>query len=79
VTLLIIGVIAGFLGRLFVPGRDPMGFWATVLLGIVGSFVGGLLASLIFNGELALGPGGIIASIIGAMIALLIYRSTRTA
>jgi uncharacterized membrane protein YeaQ/YmgE (transglycosylase-associated protein family) len=73
--LLVVGIIAGFLGRLLVPGPDPMGFWATVALGIVGSFIGGFLAALIFAGELAFGPSGIIGSIIGAVIALLIYRA----
>jgi uncharacterized membrane protein YeaQ/YmgE (transglycosylase-associated protein family) len=78
IYLLVIGVIAGYLARFLVPGRDPMGFWATVLLGIVGSFVGGLLGYLIFNEDLdqgALQASGIIGSIIGAIIALLIWRA----
>ena len=41
--LLVVGVIAGYLARLLVPGRDPMGFWQTLALGVVGSFVGGFL------------------------------------
>jgi uncharacterized membrane protein YeaQ/YmgE (transglycosylase-associated protein family) len=73
--LLVIGVVAGFLARLLVPGRNPMGFGATVLLGIIGSFVGGLLGTLIFSGELVLAPGGIISSVIGAVVALLVYRA----
>ena len=73
-----IGIIAGFLARLLVPGRDPMGFWATVLLGIVGSFIGGFLGYIIFGEDVdegALQASGIIGSIIGAVIALLIYRA----
>ncbi len=73
--LLVVGVVAGYLARLVVPGRDSMGFGATLLLGIVGSFVGGLLGALIFSGELVLAPGGIISSIIGAIVALLVYRA----
>lgn len=73
--LLVVGIIAGYLGRLLVPGRDPMGFWATVLLGIVGSFIGGTLGALLFGGEFTISTGGIIASIIGAIIAVLIYRA----
>jgi uncharacterized membrane protein YeaQ/YmgE (transglycosylase-associated protein family) len=72
--LLIVGMIAGFLARFLVPGRDPMGFWGTVALGIVGSFVGGFLGSLVFEGQLALRTTGILGSILGAVIALLIYR-----
>ena len=75
-SMLIIGVIAGFLARLLVPGRDPMGFWATVLLGVIGSFVGGFLGFLIFGSDPNGGflqPAGIIGSIIGAIIVLLVY------
>lgn len=76
--LLFVGVVAGFLARLFVPGRDPLGFWRTVLLGIVGSFAGGFLAWALFGwdaDEGALQPGGVIFSIIGAVLVLLIWRS----
>jgi len=75
ISLFLVGIIAGFLARLLVPGRDPMSFGMTVLLGVVGSFVGGFLGSLLFEQTLALRPTGIIGSIIGAVIALLIYRS----
>lgn len=77
--MLIIGIVAGFAARLLVPGRDAMGFWATVLLGVVGSFVGGLLGYVLFGKDLdegALQASGIVGSIIGAVIALLIYRAT---
>jgi uncharacterized membrane protein YeaQ/YmgE (transglycosylase-associated protein family) len=76
--MLIVGIVAGFLARLLVPGRDPMGFWATVLLGIVGSFIGGFLGYVLFGTDLdegALQASGLIGSIIGAVIALLIYRA----
>ncbi len=77
IYLFVIGIVAGFVARLLVPGRDPMSFWATVLLGIVGSFIGGFLGYLIFDEDFdegALQASGIIGSIIGAVIALLIYR-----
>jgi uncharacterized membrane protein YeaQ/YmgE (transglycosylase-associated protein family) len=76
-SMLIIGIIAGFLARLLLPGRDPMGFWATVLLGVIGSFVGGFLGYVIFGHDLdegALQASGIIGSVIGAMIVLLTWR-----
>lgn len=78
IFLLVIGAIAGFLARLIVPGRDPMGVGATILLGIVGSFIGGFLGYLIFRKDVnegAFQASGIIGSIIGAVIALLIYRA----
>jgi uncharacterized membrane protein YeaQ/YmgE (transglycosylase-associated protein family) len=78
ISLIIIGAIAGFIARALVPGKDPMGIGATILLGIVGSFIGGFLGYLLFGHDLkegALQPSGIIGSIIGAVIALLIYRA----
>jgi uncharacterized membrane protein YeaQ/YmgE (transglycosylase-associated protein family) len=78
ITMIIIGAIAGFLARLIVPGRDPMGVVATIILGIVGSFIGGFLGYVLFGKDAssgALQPAGIIGSIIGAVIALLIYRA----
>jgi uncharacterized membrane protein YeaQ/YmgE (transglycosylase-associated protein family) len=78
IYLLVIGIIAGYLARLLVPGKDPMGFWGTVLLGIVGSFVGGFLGYAIFGEDLdqgALQASGIIGSIIGAILALLVWRA----
>jgi len=79
IGLLVIGIIAGFLARLLVPGPDPMGFFATVLLGIIGSFVGGFLGALIFGKDVDtegwFQVSGIIGSIIGAVIVLLIYRA----
>jgi len=78
ITLIIIGAIAGFVARALVPGKDPMGIGPTILLGIVGSFIGGFLGYLLFGKDFdegALQPSGIIGSILGAVIALLIYRA----
>lgn len=77
ISLIIIGLIAGAIARLLVPGRDPIGIGGTILLGIVGSFVGGFLGYALFHHNKAGGfiqPSGIIGSIIGAIIVLLIYR-----
>jgi uncharacterized membrane protein YeaQ/YmgE (transglycosylase-associated protein family) len=77
ITLLVVGLIAGALARLLVPGKDPMGIGATIVLGIVGSFVGGFLGYVLFHHDKsqgALQPSGIIGSVIGAIIVLLVYR-----
>ena len=77
VILLIVGLIAGAIARLVVPGRDQMSLLATLGLGIVGSFVGGFLQNLVFLHTVslfALHPAGILGSIIGSIIVLLISR-----
>jgi uncharacterized membrane protein YeaQ/YmgE (transglycosylase-associated protein family) len=76
ISLIIIGLIAGALARLIIPGKQNIGILMTIVLGIVGSFVGGFLGYLIFNHDGNDGffqPAGIIGSIIGAIIVLLIY------
>jgi uncharacterized membrane protein YeaQ/YmgE (transglycosylase-associated protein family) len=76
--LLVIGVIAGYLARLLVPGKDPMSFWQTLALGVIGSFIGGLIGFFLFGHDLddgALQASGVIGSIVGAVIALLIWRA----
>ncbi len=77
VILLVVGLIAGAIARLVIPGRDPMGVLRTMGLGIVGSFVGGLLENVVFLHSLSLWslhPSGLLASIIGSIIVLLISR-----
>ena len=75
IVLLIVGLIAGAVARLLVPGKDSMGLAGTIGVGVVGSFVGGFLQNLIFFHTLTLfHPSGLIGSIIGSIIVLLISR-----
>ena len=76
ITILVIGLIAGALARLLVPGKQNLSIAMTIVLGVVGSFVGGLLGYLIFHKDSAQGflqPSGIIGSVIGAVIVLVIW------
>jgi uncharacterized membrane protein YeaQ/YmgE (transglycosylase-associated protein family) len=76
VTMVVVGLIAGALARLIVPGRQDMSILMTIVLGIVGSFVGGFLGYLLFHNDAEDGflqPAGIFGSIIGAIIVLLIW------
>jgi len=78
ITLLLIGLVAGFVARALVPGRDPMGVGGTILLGVVGSFIGGFLGYVLFGKDInegALQPSGLIGSILGAIVALLVWRA----
>ncbi len=73
IAWIIIGLVAGALAKLIMPGDDPGGIIVTILIGIAGAFVGGFLANL-----LGLGGSGllytIIVAVIGAIILLAIYR-----
>ena len=76
--LLVIGLVAGFIARALVPGNDAMSVGGTVVLGMVGSFVGGFLGRALFGADAASGyfqASGIIGSILGSIIALLVYRA----
>lgn len=80
IVLLVVGLLAGALARLLVPGRDAMSLGQTWLLGVIGSFVGGFLGYLLFGADLGDGPvqvAGIVGSVLGAIIVLLIYRATK--
>ena len=77
---IVFGFVVGLIARFLMPGRQPMGFIMTTILGIVGSFVGGFLGWAIFGHDAsqgALQPSGLIGSIIGAVILLLILRAVR--
>ncbi|HTE60043.1 MAG TPA: GlsB/YeaQ/YmgE family stress response membrane protein [Solirubrobacteraceae bacterium] len=73
---IILGIVAGYIGRLLMPGRDAMGFIATVLLGVAGAVAG----FLVFTELLGIGDnvmfdlGGLIGAVIGVMILLALYR-----
>ncbi len=76
ISLIVVGLIAGAIARLLVPGKQDIGVAMTVVLGIVGSFVGGFLGYLIFHKDAEHGffqPSGIIGSVIGAVLVLLVY------
>jgi uncharacterized membrane protein YeaQ/YmgE (transglycosylase-associated protein family) len=73
---IVLGVVAGYVGRLLMPGRDKMGFIMTVLLGLAGAVVG----FLVFTELLGIGDnkmfdlGGLIGAILGVMVLLGLYR-----
>jgi uncharacterized membrane protein YeaQ/YmgE (transglycosylase-associated protein family) len=69
VFLLLFGLVVGALARLALPGPDPMGIFATIGLGLAGSFLGGVIAH-IFLGT----GGGIIFAVLAATLLLYLYR-----
>jgi uncharacterized membrane protein YeaQ/YmgE (transglycosylase-associated protein family) len=79
VVLIVVGLIVGLIARLLVPGRDNIGLIGTILLGIVGSFVGGFLWELVEYHTIEthhFRSVGIIGSVIGAIVVLLLLRAT---
>lgn len=71
---IIVGLIVGAIAKLLMPGKDPGGIIITILLGIAGAFVAGMLGKALGWYEVSEGPG-IIASVIGAVILLAGYRA----
>ena len=77
IAWILLGLIAGALGKLIMPGKDPGGWIVTILLGIAGAFVGGFIGSktgLLPAGDGPLSIGAIITATVGAIILLAIYR-----
>jgi len=70
---LIFGLIVGFIAKLLMPGRDPGGFFVTILIGIAGAFIGGWLgrAAGMYGPDQ---PAGFVMAVIGAIVLLAIYR-----
>ena len=72
---ILFGLVVGIVAKFLMPGRDPGGFVITVLLGIVGSLVGGFLGRLVGwygDGD----PVGFVMAVVGSIVLLAAYRST---
>ncbi len=75
IAWLIVGLIAGAVARLVVPGRDPLGLLGTLVLGLVGSLIGGFIAVALTDRTMSeFTAAGLLGSIVGAIIALVVYR-----
>jgi uncharacterized membrane protein YeaQ/YmgE (transglycosylase-associated protein family) len=75
IAWIVVGLIAGALAKLIMPGDDPGGIIVTILLGIVGAFVGGFIVNLLGGaGVSGFNLWSIVVATIGAMILLAVYR-----
>ena len=75
ISWLVIGLIAGILGKLIIPGRDPGGLPLTIVIGMIGVLVGGLIVRLLGGtGLTGFSVWPILVATIGAIILLTIYR-----
>lgn len=78
IAWIVLGLLAGAIGKLLYPGHQGGGLLATLLLGIVGAFIGGSLFALLTQGTLSLTAAslsipGLIVAVIGAMIAIFLW------
>ena len=79
ISWIIFGGLVGLIARFLVPGRQSMTMLMTIVLGIVGSFVGGAISWLIFGTPTGnINPAGWIMSIVGAIIVVLVYVRLQT-
>ena len=78
---LVFGLVIGVIAKFLLPGKDPGGFIVTIIIGIVGSFIGGAISYFVLGATDPYAPSGWIMSIIGAIVLLLAYRffASRTA
>lgn len=77
IVLVVVGLIAGFIARALLPGDDSMSIGRTILLGIIGSFIGGAAGYFAFGADIddgAVQTSGLVGSVVGALIALIAYR-----
>lgn len=73
ILFIVFGLVVGLLARAVMPGNQSMGWGMTALLGIVGSFVGGFLVSLVTRNNVAdFNTAGVIGSVVGALLVLLL-------
>jgi uncharacterized membrane protein YeaQ/YmgE (transglycosylase-associated protein family) len=73
ILFLVFGLVVGFLARAVMPGTQKMGMLATMVLGVVGSFIGGFLGALVTSSRVMdFNTAGLIGSVIGALLALVI-------
>ena len=70
----VFGLIVGAVARFVMPGRQNMGLFKTILLGVAGSFAGGVVSAIIFGGiDAGVRPSGWIMSIVGAILVVFLY------
>ena len=75
---IVLGLIAGVLAKMIMPGRDPGGFIVTIVIGIVGAMLGGFISSRLGFGEVTgINLPSIIIAVLGSILLLVIYRAIK--
>jgi uncharacterized membrane protein YeaQ/YmgE (transglycosylase-associated protein family) len=78
ISWIVFGLAAGAVAKLLMPGKDPGGFVGTIVIGVVGAFVGGLIAKMPMFGQVQVSPGfnlkSFLFAVAGSVILLIVYR-----
>ena len=78
IAWIILGLIAGAIAKLLMPGRDPGGFFITIIIGIVGAIIGGFISTALGWGDVTgVNIPSLLIAILGSIILLIIYRMVR--
>jgi len=78
ISWLIMGLIAGAVAKLLHPGKDPGGFFVTILIGIVGAVIGGFISQALGYGTVdGFDIGSMAIAVLGSILLLFIYRKVR--
>jgi len=76
---IVLGLVAGIIAKMIMPGRDPGGFIVTIVLGIVGAVVGGFISTKLGFGDVTgFNLPSILIAVLGAMLLLFIYRMVKS-
>jgi uncharacterized membrane protein YeaQ/YmgE (transglycosylase-associated protein family) len=72
---IVLGLIVGIIAKFLMPGKDPGGFFITIVLGIAGAFVGGFISSRLgFGGVTGFDLRSLLVAVVGAVLLLVVYR-----
>lgn len=75
---IVLGLVAGIIAKLLMPGRDPGGFIITIILGIVGALIGGFISTRLGFGDVTgFNLPSIIIAVLGSVLLLFIYRAVK--
>lgn len=74
ISWIILGLVAGALAKWLMPGRQGGGWILTMVLGIIGAFVGGWIGTLVgFGSVTGVNLGSIVTAVVGALVVLFVY------
>lgn len=79
ISWIVLGLVAGFLAKLIMPGKDPGGIIVTMGIGIVGAVIGGFVSTLIGLGSVSgLNIASVVIAVVGSLILLAIWRAIKS-